>query len=58
MKTVQRWFSGRLNQEIAVARWGTFGRPVLDLWFRPVMAVNTLLLRSLSPYIIPSPWTS
>ena len=29
MKTVQRWFSGRLNQEIAVARWGTFGRPVL-----------------------------
>jgi Zn-dependent protease len=36
----------------------TFGRPVLDLWFRPVMAVNTLLLKSLSPYIIPSPWTS
>ena len=29
MKTVQRWFSGRLNQEITVARWGTFGRPVL-----------------------------
>ena len=29
MKAVQRWFSDRLKQEIAVARWGTFGRPVL-----------------------------
>jgi esterase/lipase superfamily enzyme len=29
VKTVQRWFSGRLNQEITVARWGTYGRPVL-----------------------------
>ena len=29
MKTTQRWFSDRLGQEITVARWGTFGRPVL-----------------------------
>ena len=29
MKTVQRWFSSRLNQDVTVARWGTFGRPVL-----------------------------
>jgi esterase/lipase superfamily enzyme len=29
VKAVQRWFSDRLKQEIAVARWGTFGRPVL-----------------------------
>src|SRR5437879_4049195 len=29
VKTTQRWFSDRLKQEITVARWGTFGRPVL-----------------------------
>ena len=29
MKTVERWFSGRIEQEITVIRWGTFGRPVL-----------------------------
>ncbi len=29
MKTTQRWFSDRVQQEITVARWGTFGRPVL-----------------------------
>jgi esterase/lipase superfamily enzyme len=29
VKTVQRWFSDRVQQEIIVARWGTFGRPVL-----------------------------
>ena len=29
MKTVERWFSGRVQQEITVVRWGTFGRPVL-----------------------------
>ncbi len=29
MKTVQRWFSDRVQQEITVVRWGTFGRPVL-----------------------------
>jgi esterase/lipase superfamily enzyme len=29
VKTTSRWFSDRLKQEITVARWGTFGRPVL-----------------------------
>ncbi|HYB47634.1 MAG TPA: hypothetical protein VED20_09805, partial [Streptosporangiaceae bacterium] len=29
MKTVERWFSGRIQREITVVRWGTFGRPVL-----------------------------
>jgi esterase/lipase superfamily enzyme len=29
VKAVQRWFSDRVQQEITVARWGTFGRPVL-----------------------------
>ena len=29
MKTVERWFSGRVEQDITVVRWGTFGRPVL-----------------------------
>ena len=29
MKKLGRWFSGRLQHEITVARWGTFGRPVL-----------------------------
>ncbi len=29
VKTVERWFSGRLQEEITVARWGTLGRPVL-----------------------------
>ena len=29
MKTRERWFSDRLQQEITVVRWGTFGKPVL-----------------------------
>jgi esterase/lipase superfamily enzyme len=29
VKTAQRWFSDRLQQEITVARWGSYGRPVL-----------------------------
>jgi esterase/lipase superfamily enzyme len=29
MKTRARWYSGRLQEEITVVRWGTFGRPVL-----------------------------
>ena len=29
MKAVERWYSGRLQHEITVVRWGTFGRPVL-----------------------------
>jgi esterase/lipase superfamily enzyme len=28
-KVRERWFSGRLQEEITVARWGTFGLPVL-----------------------------
>ena len=28
-KAVERWFSGRLQEEITVVRWGTYGRPVL-----------------------------
>jgi len=29
LKVTERWYSGRLEQDIAVARWGTFGTPVL-----------------------------
>ena len=29
VKTGQRWYSDRLQAEISVVRWGTFGRPVL-----------------------------
>jgi esterase/lipase superfamily enzyme len=29
MKAVERWYSSRLQHEITVARWGTFGQPVL-----------------------------
>src|SRR6202451_1384587 len=28
-KAVERWFSGRLQDEITLVRWGTFGKPVL-----------------------------
>ena len=31
MKTVDRWYSDRLEQELTVARWGHFGTPVLVL---------------------------
>jgi esterase/lipase superfamily enzyme len=31
VKTVDRWFSDRLQQELTVARWGHFGTPVLVL---------------------------
>src|SRR6187551_3075757 len=31
MKTVDRWFSDRIQQELTVARWGHFGVPVLVL---------------------------
>ena len=31
MKVVKRWYSPRVEQEITVARWGTFGTPVLVL---------------------------
>ncbi len=29
MKTREQWYSGRVQEEITVVRWGTFGRPVL-----------------------------
>ena len=29
MKAVERWFSDRIQDEITLVRWGTFGRPVL-----------------------------
>lgn len=29
MKTAERWFSERVQAEITLVRWGTFGRPVL-----------------------------
>ena len=29
MKTADRWYSDRVQREITVVRWGTFGRPVL-----------------------------
>jgi esterase/lipase superfamily enzyme len=29
VKAVERWFSDRLQHEITLVRWGTFGRPVL-----------------------------
>ncbi len=29
MKTGERWYSGRLQREIALVRWGTLGTPVL-----------------------------
>jgi esterase/lipase superfamily enzyme len=29
VRTVERWFSGRVQAEVTVVRWGTFGAPVL-----------------------------
>src|SRR5690349_20817877 len=29
VKTADRWYSGRLQQEVTVVRWGSYGRPVL-----------------------------
>ena len=29
MKVTDRWYSDRLGQDISVARWGTYGAPVL-----------------------------
>lgn len=29
MKTVERWFSARVESELSVVSWGTYGRPVL-----------------------------
>ena len=35
-----------------------FAPGVLNLWFRPVYALNSLLLHTVYPYLIPSPWTT
>jgi Zn-dependent protease len=31
---------------------------VLNVWFKPVYALNSLLMGTISPYIIPSQWTT
>jgi len=49
-----------------VARYGflvlilviSFGRPVLAAWMTPVMALNSMALTFLSPYVLQSPWTT
>jgi len=40
LKVAKRWFSGRVQQDITVVRWGTFGVPVLvfPLQFLPGLA--------------------
>jgi Zn-dependent protease len=35
----------------------SFGAPVLNLWFGPVLALDRLASRLVFPYILPSPWT-
>jgi Zn-dependent protease len=35
----------------------TFGRPLLNIWFAPVFFLDTFAARTVTPYIIPSPWT-
>jgi Zn-dependent protease len=34
------------------------GRPILNVWFFPVYAVNSALMSIARPYIIPSQWTT
>jgi Zn-dependent protease len=34
------------------------GRPVINFWFKPVYALNSLLMSGVYPYIIPSQWTT
>jgi Zn-dependent protease len=36
----------------------TIGKPLLYLWLRPVFAIDSFLLSTVTPYIIPSPWTT
>jgi Peptidase family M50. len=36
----------------------TIGKPLLLLWLRPVFAIDSFLLNSVTPYIIPSQWTT
>lgn len=35
-----------------------FGRGVLMLWLRPMVLVLDIALRTVMPYVVPSPWTS
>lgn len=35
----------------------TFGRPLLNLWFAPVLFLETASTRLVMPYLIPSQWT-
>jgi esterase/lipase superfamily enzyme len=44
VKTRERWFSDRLQGEITVVRWGTFGKPVLV--FRSAGVYAELIERS------------
>jgi Zn-dependent protease len=35
----------------------SFGGPVLNLWFKPVLFLDRLATRAVFPYILPSQWT-
>ncbi|MBA3466131.1 MAG: site-2 protease family protein [Gemmatimonadaceae bacterium] len=35
----------------------SFGRPILNFWFKPVFFVGRLAVRAVFPYILPSQWT-
>ncbi|HXG70239.1 MAG TPA: site-2 protease family protein, partial [Gemmatimonadaceae bacterium] len=35
----------------------SFGRPILNFWFKPVYFVGRLAVRAVFPYILPSQWT-
>jgi Zn-dependent protease len=35
----------------------SFGRPLLDIWFKPAFAVITALQNIVAPYILPTQWT-
>jgi Zn-dependent protease len=35
----------------------TFGRPLINLWFAPVIFLDAMASRAVMPFIIPSPWT-
>ncbi len=36
----------------------TIGRPVLDLWMKPVFVLSEMALHVVAPYVMVSPWTS
>jgi Zn-dependent protease len=35
----------------------SFGGPILSLWFKPILFLYQLAMRSVSPYLLPSRWT-